>query len=270
MSTIPAIDAPALQALPLGSLVQRMDDILLNSIMERYGTLSNLFPINLVSHVISTKKVCALSPETQRHVAHITFAYLIQSELEAVAAGMSNVLVYNNQYDAECSWQSPAFQLRAGAIKQYQIISSRIAMEIFMDLLYCVNTGQRLRAKRSKLKAFRKWLCDKDNEFHYFAHVLLAAYRFDRGIRTPEVHGTPKLPKRLLRLQRPSHDELNEPVRLTNALSGCWRPLLEILNGKRPSGMTIAETDMSWFDTYMTGTEKEIVDKLASMFDGIE
>src|SRR5258708_27278921 len=92
------------------------------------------------------------------------------------------------------SWHVPLLRLRDGAIRQYQIMCSRIAMEIFMDLLHCIETGQRLTSKRSKLKAFQKWLCDPANDLHYFAHVLLDACRFERSLRTPEVHCTPKWP----------------------------------------------------------------------------
>ncbi len=143
-------------------------------------------------------------------------------------------------------------------------------MEIFMDLLHCIETGHRIKSKKSKLKPFRKWLCDPANQFHYFAHVLLEAYRFDRSLRTPEIHGTPKLPSRLLTLQHPSPQEMNEAHRLLNALIGCWRPLKEMLNGRRPAYMHISEAEKEWFSTYMTGSENEIVAKLEEMFDDIE
>ena len=267
---IAPIELPTLGTLPLDRLVQRMDDILRYSTIERYGVICDEFSLDLVLQIIETKRVCALSDDVQRHVAHIAFSYLVQLEMGSVASGMRNTLLYNAQYDEKTSWQSPAFRLRDGALDQYQIVSSRIAMEIFMDLLYCIDTGQRLKMKKSKLKAFKKWLCDPDNHFHYFAHILLTAYRFDRGIRTPEVHGTPKTPKRLLVLQKPSHDELNECHHLTNALLGCWRPLVEILDEKKPSYMNISEADVEWFHSYMAGSEDEILSKLDSMFNGIE
>jgi hypothetical protein len=46
--------------------------------------------------------------------------------------------------------------------------------------------------------------------------------------------------------------------------------LLDILDGKKPSYMNVNEANIGWFRTYMTGTEEEIVSKLALMFDGIE
>jgi hypothetical protein len=247
-----------------------MDDVLLQSIRERYGQIPDGFPLALVSDIVNTKKVSAQSDEQRRRIAYLTFSYLVQVELHLVSGGFSNAMLFTSNYDEASSWQSPLFRLRDGAIRQYQIMCSRIAMEIFMDLLHCIETGNRLKSKRSKLKVFQKWLCDPTNELHYFAHVLLEAYRFDRNLRTPEVHGAPKLPNRLLLLQRPSPEEMNEPHRLLNALAGCWRPLRDLLNGQRPSYMQISEAEKEWFSTYMTGSENEIAEKLVQMFDGIE
>jgi len=265
-----ALDHGVLKDLPLRDLVQRMDEILLESVRERYGQIHEAFPVGLVSHIVESQKVSVQPEEQKRKIAHITFAYLVQLDLHAVSGGFSNKILFTTDYNDKSSWQSPLFRLRDGAIRQYQIVASRIAMEIFMDLLHCIETGQRLEAKRSKLKRFQRWLRDPGNQFHYFAHVLLEAYRFDRNLRTPEVHGTPKLPSRLLALQHPSPQEMNESHRLLNALIGCWRPLREMLDGQRPAYMHISEAEKDWFSTYMTGSEDEVAAKLAEMFDGIE
>ena len=259
-----------LDELPVSALVERMDALIQWSRAERYGANCNGSPENLVSHIITTQRVSAFSGAIQKRIAHISFAYLVELELNSVSSGFANALLFNGHYDEQTSWLSPTFRLREGAIRQYQIVSSRIAMEIFMDLLYCIETGQRLEAKRSKLKSFRNWLCDTKNPFHYFAHTLLEAYRFDRNIRTPEVHGTPRLPKRLLLLQHPSFEELNDAHRLTNVLSGCWTPLLGLLNNEHPIYMQISDAEKEWFSVYMTGSEDEITEKLSAMFEGIE
>lgn len=264
------LDQSELNLLELPALIHRMDEILLQSIIERYGQVHEGFPVCRVSDILNTQKVVAQSVEQRRKIAYISFSYLIQLELHSVSSGFSNAILFTQGYNDTSSWQSPLFRLRDGALSQYQIVSSRIAMEIFMDLLHCIETGQRLKSKRSKLKSFQKWLCDPANQFHYFAHVLLEAYRFDRLLRTPEVHGTPKLPNRLLLLQHPSPEEMNEPNRLINSLINCWRPLQELLNGQRPSYMHISEAENDWFTTFMIGTDSEIAEKIMDMFDGIE
>ena len=265
-----SIDSQALTDLALPELVRRMDEILLESVKERYGQIHEAFPVSLVGDIVDSRRVSAQSEGQKRRIAYITFAYLVQLDLHAVSSGFANRILFTPEYDDKSSWQSPLFRLRDGAIRQYQIVASRIAMEIFMDLLHCIETGRRLEAKRSKLKRFQKWLCDPGNQFHYFAHVLLEAYRFDRSLRTPEVHGTPKLPNRLLALQHPSPQEMNESHKLLNALIGCWRPLREMLNGQRPAYMQISEAEQDWFSTYMTGSDDEVSYKLIEMFDGIE
>lgn len=262
-------NAEVLASMTCNELVHRMDDLLRRSIVERYGQILESFPQALVSQILETPKAQSMPDESQRHLAHIAFSYLVQLELGSVTAGMSNRLLFNEDYNEHTSWQSPSFRLRDGAIHQYQIISSRIAMEVFMDLLHFLDTGERVPKKRSKLKAFRNWLSNPKNEFHYFAHVLLTAYRFDRGVRTPEVHGVSKFPKRLLLLQRPTHEQKNECHNLTNTLMGCWTPLIEILNGKRPNHMNIRDEDKKWFSTYMNGNEDEVVTQLAIMFSEI-
>jgi hypothetical protein len=263
------IDEAALKELRLPELVQRMDALITESIVERYGVCNESFRKGLVSDIVNSKQVSVLSEDKQRKIAYIAFSYIVQMELNSVASGFSNKILFTQEYDEKLSWQSPVFRLRDGAIAQYEIISSRIAMEIFMDLLHCIETGERLRSKRSKLKAFQKWLCDPVNQFHYFAHVLLEAYRFDRTQRTPEIHGTPKLPNKLLLLQPPTFQESNAPHQLINSLMGCWHPLRELLNGQRPLSMQISMVDEAWFSTYMTGSDAEIASKLAEMFEDI-
>lgn len=263
------LDEQQLKDLGLEALVQRMDELILESVHERYGKIHCPIP-SLVGDIVNSQKVASQPEEQRRKIAHIAFSYLIQLELSAVSSGFSNRILFTADYDENSSWKSPLFRLRDGAMRQYEIVSSRMAMEIFVDLLHCIETGHRLKSKRSKLKSFQKWLCDPTNQFHYFAHVLLEAYRFDRSLRTPEVHGTPKLPSRLLLLQHPSHQELNERHKLVNSLMVCWRPLREMLNGQRPTYMQISEEELDWFSTYMAGSETDIAAKLTEMFDGIE
>jgi len=265
------ISQEELNELSVSDLVERMDALLQRSRRERYAPLPKGFPAeSLVGQIITTKKVSVFSDTIQKRIAHIAFAYLVELELNHVSGGFANALLYNSDYDEQTSWLSPTFRLRDGAIRQYEIVSSRIAMEIFMDLLHCIETGDRLKSRRSKLKRFRQWLVDAGNPFYYFAHVLLEAYRFDRNIRTPEIHGTPRLPKKLLLLQHPSHEELNDAHYLSNILSSCWAPLLDLLNNERPSYMQISDTEEEWFSIYMTGSEADISEKLSVMFEDIE
>lgn len=244
-----------------------MDQLVLTSHRERYGEPRESFPISLPSELMSTICVKEINEQAKRAIAYICFSYLIQLELSSIASGFANKILYTESYDPKESWRSPVFRLRDGAISQYQVICGRIAFELFMDLVHCIQTGNRLGSKKSKLREFRRWLCDGGNPFHYFAHVLLEAYRFDRRIRTPEVHGTPTLPNDMLLMEYPDSQRRNGKFRLKDALSGCWRPLIDILNRKRPTYMYVSNSAMEWCETYLCGTEEEIELKLASMFE---
>ena len=262
-----------LDSLPLKELIQRMDDFLLESNEERYGKLPDGLTISLPRELVNTAVVQKWQEPEVRKIAYLVFSYLVQLELSSVSSGFANRILFTEAYKTT-DWKSPVFRLRDGVIRQYQIISSRMAFEIFIDLLYCVETGERLTSKRSKLKKFRSWLQDVENRFHYFAHVLLIAYRFDRDVRTLEVHGSSRLPRKALLLKEPEREEMNQPFHLTNALINIWRPLIDILNNIRPTSMVY--TDMSqiekhqeWFLAYMSGDNEAIEAKLDEMLNNI-
>jgi hypothetical protein len=258
-----------LDKLSNAELVARMDEFINDAFIERNSHLPPGFTksINLVTQVMHTSLAMRKSEDVQRRIAYICFSYLIQFDLGQVGLGISNLVLYRG-FD-ELKWQSPLFRLKHAALDQYQIVASRIAFEIFIDLLHVLETGERIETKKSKLKAFKKWLFEPKNPFNYFAHVLLVAYQFDREQRTPEVHGTSKFPRKMLCLQPPSSDEQNNPLHLTNALLNSWHPLLEILNGNRPSSMQVTLDDHAWFDAFMSNDENQIEQELERMFEDI-
>ncbi len=137
-----------------------------------------------------------------------------------------------------------------------------------MDLLYCIEKGERLPSKKSKLKAFKNFLTDVKNPFHYFAAVLVSAYSFDRKLRTPEIHGTPSLANRILLLQVPDHAEMNEVYLLSNVLGNCWQPLCELLNGLPVGYSAFDSVSIDWYETYLKGTPEQVEAKLEELFAG--
>jgi hypothetical protein len=179
------ISEAELDALTLDAVVNRMDEFLTQSHIERYGAIDNLFPVLRTNELVNSAVVLQRPEVDQRRIAYICFDYLVQLQLDSVSSGMANKILYGENYSL-ANWSSPVFRLRDGALRQYQITCSRVAFEIFIDLLHVIETGRRIDSKKSKLKAFRIWLRNPSNRFHYFAHVLLVAYRFDREIRTPD------------------------------------------------------------------------------------
>ncbi len=258
-----------LDQLSNAELVARMDEFINDAFLERNSHLPPGFlqSAKLVTQVMHTPLVMSKGEDVQRKIAYLCFSYLIQFDLGQVGLGISNLVLYRGF--EESKWQSPLFRLKHAALDQYQIVTSRMAFEVFIDLLHVLETGERIETKKSKLRAFKKWLLEPKNPFNYFAHVLIVAYNFDREQRTPEVHGTSKFPRKMLCLQPPSSDEQNNPLHLTNALLNAWLPLLEILNGNRPSSMQISLDDQIWFHAFMSNDETQIEQALEKMFEDI-
>jgi hypothetical protein len=225
----------------------------------------------LVSEILNTNKARDLSDETRRSLAYIVYDYLIQLELTSISGGITNREIFNSKYDAYESWKSPSFFMRYEVLNQYQIIASRSAMEVLIDILHLIESGKKIRSGKSKLKAFRKWLCDSENPFHYFAMLLLTTYKFDRELRSPEIHGNPRSARRILQLERPDNREVNRSNELSNALINSWNPLIEILNGIKPRSMYIPEEyDFSWLETYLNGNDDEVNGYLKEMFQAYQ
>jgi hypothetical protein len=264
-----SLSAAELDELTLSELVTRMDEFLVTAHRERYPGHSGFQIRSSVSDLVSSRLVSRADPIHQRRIAHLCFAFLAQMEMNSVALGIGNQVIYDSAFN-ENSWRLPTLRLGHAALWQYQVVGTRIAFEVFIDLLHVVETGDRLETRKSKLGAFRRWLKSSDNRFHYFAHILLEAYRFDRQVRTPEVHGTSRLPKQMLTLVAPSSDEQNAKLRLGNVLLSVWAPLIEILNERRPTGMTVFDDDLTWFNAFTSQDDDLIESKLAEMLDQVQ
>jgi hypothetical protein len=136
-----------------------MDSVLEVNRLERYGPdiLQHLNYKPTVAEFVATKLI-SQQTENQRSLVYLFFGFLVQMELCEVAAGISNRVLYDSSFHQTENWRSPAFRLRHGVLWQYDILASRVAMEVFMDLLHALDTGKRLAERRSRFKEFRKWL----------------------------------------------------------------------------------------------------------------
>ena len=90
-----------LDELPVAALIGRMDGLLQGSRTERYGPNRDGFPESLISHIIATERVSALSADVQKRIAHIAFAYLVELELNSVSSGFANAILFNGTYDEQ-------------------------------------------------------------------------------------------------------------------------------------------------------------------------
>ena len=100
---------------------------------------------------------------------------------------------------------------------------------------------------------------------------MFIAYRFDREVRTHEVHGSSSSPRSMLLLQTPTFEDINKQFHLNSMLINVWNPLIEILNDARPTSMTYVGTSQyeehqKWFHAYMSDDDDAIEAKLDEMW----
>jgi hypothetical protein len=246
---IEQLDNEQLQALSLNDLASRMDSIIFTSYLERYGV--NPIEKPSVRKILSTKNVKEMPEDKQHFVCHLTFNYLLQMEYTEFTFAVTNQYIYGDKSNDKTRWSSSKIQIRNAALKQACIISSRISMECFMQLVYFLGTGEKLDAHKSTFKKFKKWLLDIENPFSYFATHLLDAYFFDRNYRTPEVHASTKLSSKVLQMNIPTTEEQNYGFKLNTIMLNIWQPLIDILNTGKASSMQGSEKDFEWLKSYL-------------------
>jgi hypothetical protein len=265
------IDVIKYNDLNTDELASRMDAILQESIIERYGEVAHelmMFDhLPSVVKILSTKHVTQLEPEKQREVCHLAFKCILQMQYTEFSHAATNHYVYGSTYNEDTTWNSSNAQIRNAALRQWGIISSRISMECFMELLHYLGKGESIKAKKSTFKSFKKWLLDAENPFSYFATHILKAFHFDREHRTPEVHASSRLSKAIILLERPSKAQRNTGMELTNIMLNVWKPLIEILDDKKCHFMTGAKDDFHWLSVYLRDNKEEVEQTLQKIFE---
>ena len=248
-------------------LALRMDTILVNKEVEIYGIQSlkrnEIFhKLNSVVTILNTKYVKALNEVKQRKICYLTFNTLLQMEYTSFTSEAKNHYIYPNGI---VNWSSSSSQIRNAALTQFSIISSRITMECFMQLLHYLDTGEEIKAK-STFKAFKKWLNNPNNIFSYFATHTLSTFKFDRKYRTSEVHASSKLSSKLLLMGEPDNKEQNDMLKLEGILMNVWQSLVEILNDGKCYSMMGSE-NFKWHKAYLHGTDEEKESFLKAIFE---
>ena len=224
----------------IASLVHRMDEVRRHAMEERYGKdyITHSVPtFPLVDQFMATKTVASKNEESKRKLADCAFRYLLQMDIVSVSSGISNREVYGTSYH-ENIWNSPLHWMKVASLNQYSIVASRIALECFFDLIYMASCGKRVPGDR-KFKAIKNWILKDNPPFVYYVGHIVAAFEFDREYRQHEIHGTSRFKSSLLTLHKPEFLESNISNQLTNILLNVWEPLLKILDGEEPTGMSV-------------------------------
>lgn len=244
MALLP-LSTDQINALPINDLIERMDLVRVYAEEERFGPdwltyREKFFPYPRVADLHSANSFATMDDQHQRRLVDAAFRFLLQVDLLMVSGGITNTVIYGPDH-TDAIWSSPNQWMRAAVLRQYDIVASRIALECFFDLIYIADQGERMPGK-SKFKAFRKWITQKENPCKYFVGHIVRGFEFDREHRQREVHGTSLFAQCLLRLEVPDSDERNLSHQLTNVLLSVWAPFIQILQGKRPSSIAVFNT----------------------------
>jgi len=252
-------------------LAARMDEVFTASYLEQYGEYAKKMHLAdrhpSVTTILSTPMVKRMNDVERRKVCWLAFNLLLQMEYSHYTLGLENAEIYGKLYSEEHTWKSVRKQIKFSALSQFHIISSRIAMECFMQFIHFLGEKKEIKqSQKSTFHGFKKWLLDSNNPFSYFARHTLRTYIFDRTLRSPEVHAGTKLSCRIVKMAKPSKEDKNNITDITNILLNVWRPLLQILNDEKPTSISGTEEDAQWLQKFLSGDSKEIEDELQDIY----
>lgn len=193
-------------------------------------------PIPLVSDIVSSKFVSSTNSILSAKITDVAFRYLMQLEFFDASVTLGD--------NAQMQWEENRTienQIMMASSLQHQVICSRIALECFFDLIRVCGSGERFKGN-GKFKSYRKWITTEGTPYNKFLPLILVGWRFDRTFRTPEVHGTSRLPYEILNSKLESSDIWKIRFSLNNALRMSWNTLLDIVN-EREGGMYVSLED---------------------------
>lgn len=246
-----------LDSLNLDDLVVRMDEILAAPYWYRRG--NEIMKLRIYT-LISTKSVKAFDANFQRKVAYKAFGLLLQ--LLYTYFSVSAQFFHLPDQDDPASKQ-----IYAAARRQWTIVSSRIAFEYFIQIIFMLGTGEDFSSSKSAFKKLRKWLKQPRNPYTYFAITVARAFRYDREKRTPEVHAGTKMARHILLGTATDID--NEMLYLFNIIQNQWQFVIDIADDKIPNGWSSSGNvagDREWYELWESGDQEEINNEIDNMF----
>lgn len=245
-----------LDALETEELVSRMDETLSSPYWGRRG--NDILKLNVRSlYELATVRLFA--PEFQRKVVYKTFGFLLQLQYTELSSSANFFHLPEQDRDG-------AKQIYSAARYQWTTVSSRMAFEYFMHLTYMLGKGVDFEHGRRAIKKYKKWLKERDNPYTYFTISFARAMQFDRTKRSPEVHASTRLTRRILLMSATDID--NDVFQLTNILKNQWQFVLYIADKREPNGWAASgnvDGDKEWYELW----ESRDYDAIASAIDEI-
>lgn len=249
-----SLTSSELDNLPLKELIERMDEIIEDN---WYGRGNKIMKLTL-SSIMETKRVNEFNELFQRKIAYKAFSFYLQILYTDFLSGANFINPTKSKIAKQITWAT-----------RYQstIVSSRMALEYFYQLVFMIGNGEEFKSTKETFKKFKKWLKESNNNYNYLALMVARSFKFTREKRDPEVHGGTKFARKILKLSADTID--NEIFQLLTRIKNEWQSVVSIANGKDLSGYMIEEDkfDDKEFYNLWKNQDKVKINKLIDSMD---
>lgn len=248
-----------LDNLELNTLVSRMDDIL--SAPSWYKRGNKIMRLN-VNSLMTTKQVQSYSSDFQRKIAYKVFGLMLQLLYTNFSVSAQFFSIQEND-------DPISEQLYNAARQQWTIISSQIAFEYLMHLLYMLELGQEFPSGKGASKKFKKWLKKPHNPYSFFAITAARSMKFGQEMRRPEVHAVTKYARRILLASVSNLDEQNKTLYLLNVIPNQWQYAIQIAESGNTNGWSATGYDIGdkeWYAIWRSGDQTRIDQEIDNLF----
>lgn len=153
-----------------------------------------------------------------------------------VDSGLYNRLIYNTGHTER---DSPYFRLIHFSLDQTVIAKSRILWERIMNLVYCLETGERLDDRRSSKRSKRAiffTMVRSTPKWRFLEPYEVQIQKYDESFRTPEFHKHSTIRAAFLEGTTLSSYDISDLINL--GINFIWENVLDIVSGKKASRFT--------------------------------
>lgn len=257
------LEMAALANLSVSEKAKRMDDFLEELRREKNPSYDRQFDLMPFVAPITTTSIF-INHRDQTKLVWIAFDFILQTEFSASYGEWQNTL-HDSILMKQRGWQSPRIQVAYRALTQAQIISSRIEFERLMRFVYYAFEGEELQGD-STYSSFKSWVLSKGSmsSLAYLLPYMSVSRLHDKNFRTAEVHTGSKLKSKILALLPWDTDEEQKAIELRNCIINLWRPIVELLDNRRPSSAVgVPGLELAWIGIYVESDP----DKLQGFYD---
>jgi hypothetical protein len=248
------INKEAFQSLPSDGLAARIDAFFEEEHRSRYKGIVPALLVVGASDILHSVTVWSKSPEDKRNILLLFYRTQFQIKICTQHAAFANHAI-DEAIRNHAGWRDPATQVRHAAARQSMIVSARVAFDCLMEFVSFAERGSLLRGK-AKFRRFREWIARPGNRFGWLIFYMLVIRRYDVIHREREVHGTSRVAdEALLCTEWPRNDGEGDAI---NVMLNVWRPILETLNGTKPTSYFSGARDFGLSEHFFKWAELDL------------